>query len=77
VRGGWSPERRAAFVCIQVEDGARVNEALAREGIKVDFRPLTGGAKDGFLRVGTNAAGFDYEFDAVVDAIAAHRAPRR
>lgn len=77
VRGGWSPERRAAFACIQVENGARLNEELAREGIKLDFRPLTGGATDGFLRVGTNAAGFGYEIDAVVDAIAAHRSPRR
>ncbi len=77
VRGGWSPERRAAFVCLLVEDGARLNEELAREGIRVDFRPVTGGATDGFLRVGTNSAGFAYEMDAVVDAIAAHRSSRR
>ncbi|MFN7143842.1 MAG: aminotransferase class V-fold PLP-dependent enzyme, partial [Myxococcota bacterium] len=73
VRGGWSPERRGAFVCIEVQDGARVTEELAREGMRVDFRPRTGGATDGWIRVGTNAAGFAYEMDAVVDAIAAHQ----
>ncbi len=73
VRGGWSPERRGAFVCIAIEDGARVNEALAQAGIHVDFRPRTGGATSGWLRVGTNSAGFPYEIDAVIDAIAEQR----
>jgi len=77
VRGNWSPERRAAYVCIQVEDGARLNEELAREGFRVDFRPASGGATNGFLRVGTNAAGFAYEMDAVIDAIIAHSSRRR
>jgi selenocysteine lyase/cysteine desulfurase len=73
VRGAWSPERRAAFVCIEVEDGARLNEALAQQGIRVDFRPLGPKAGNGLLRIGTNGAGFPYEIDAVIDAIAAHR----
>ncbi|MDP2313257.1 MAG: aminotransferase class V-fold PLP-dependent enzyme [Pseudomonadota bacterium] len=73
VRGGWSPERRSAFVCLVMPDGARLNEELARQGIRVDFRPLVPGSPDGLIRVGTNSAGFGYEIDAVIDAIAEHR----
>jgi selenocysteine lyase/cysteine desulfurase len=76
VRGAWSPERRAAFVCLVVSDGAHLNEELARHGMRVDFRPLAAGSTDGYIRVGTNSAGFAYEMDAVVDAIAAHRPAR-
>jgi kynureninase len=76
VRGHWGAERRAAFVVIRVDDGARINEALAHEGYRVDFRPLRGGSADGYLRVGTSCAGFAYEFDAVMDAVARHRASR-
>ncbi len=76
VRGAWGSERRAAFVCIEVREGAAVNEALAREGIHVDFRPVSGGAREGWLRVSGNPAGFAYEMEAVVEAIARHqRAP--
>ncbi len=67
VRGDWPAERRAAFVCIEVEDGPRVNEALAHQGIRVDFRPREGDA--GWLRVSGNSAGFAYEMEAVIEAI--------
>ncbi len=70
VRGDWTSERRAAFVCVEVRDGAHVAEALAGEGIHVDFRPVSGGATDGWLRVSGNPAGFAYEIEAVVAAIA-------
>lgn len=71
VRGSWGPERRGAFVCVEVERGNHVNEALARQGIRVDFRPREGEA--GWLRVSGNSAGFVYEVQAVIDAIAQHR----
>ena len=67
MRGDWPAERRAAFVCIEVEDGPRVNEALAHQGIRVDFRPREGDA--GWLRVSGNSAGFAYEMEAVIEAI--------
>lgn len=76
VRGRFSPERRAAFVCLVLSDGARLNEELARQGIRVDFRPLAPGSQDGLVRIGTNSAGFPYEIDAVIDAIAEHRPAR-
>lgn len=71
VRGAWPAERRAAFVCVEVERGTHVNEALATRGIRVDFRPRQGDA--GWLRVSGNSAGFPYEIEAVIDAIATHR----
>jgi kynureninase len=67
VRGDWPLDRRAAFVCIEVEEGPRLNEALAHRGIRVDFRPRAGDA--GWLRVSGNSAGFAYEMEAVVTAI--------
>jgi kynureninase len=69
VRGDWGPERRGAFLTLPVADGERLNVALARRGFRVDFRPI---ARDGsgILRIGTNAAAFDYEMDAVIDAVA-------
>jgi hypothetical protein len=76
IRGSWSPERRAAFACLIVDDGAHLNEELARQGFRVDFRPLGPKSGEGLLRIGTNSAGFAYEIDAVIDAIAAHRASR-
>jgi kynureninase len=74
VRGDWPLERRAAFVCVEVEDGPRLNEALAHRGIRVDFRPAEGDR--GWLRVSGNAAGFAYEMEAVIMAIVHERAAR-
>ncbi|MBM4391233.1 MAG: aminotransferase class V-fold PLP-dependent enzyme [Deltaproteobacteria bacterium] len=68
VRGDWPSARRAAFVCVEVDDGPRVNEALARQGIRADYRPREGSA--GWMRVSGNAAGFPYEIEAVIEAIA-------
>ena len=59
-----------AFVCVEVREGAALAQALADEGKHVDFRPRVGGARDGWLRVSGNPAGFAYEIDAVIDAIA-------
>lgn len=70
VRGAWGAERRAAFVCVEVREGAALTQALADEGKHVDFRPRVGGARDGWLRVSGNPAGFAYEIEAVIDAIA-------
>lgn len=72
IRGEWPASQRGAFVCIEVEDGPRINEALAHQGIRVDFRPRDGDR--GWLRVSGNAAGFAYEMEAVVTAIARARA---
>jgi kynureninase len=69
VRGAWPAARRGAFVCVEVEDGERVNDGLARMGIRTDFRPRAG--RSGWIRVSGNAAGFPYEVRAVIDAIAA------
>ncbi len=69
IRGDWSHERRGAFVCIELEDGA-VCEALAHEGIITDFRPRFAGSKAGWLRVSGNSAAFPYELDAVIDTVA-------
>lgn len=74
VRGAWPASQRGAFVCIEVEDGPAINEALARQGIRVDFRPREGDR--GWLRVSGNAAGFPYEMEAVVTAIVHERAAR-
>ncbi len=70
VRGDWPSGRRAAFVCVEVREGAALAGALAAEGKHVDFRPRTGGARDGWLRVSGNSAGFGYEIEAVIEAIA-------
>lgn len=70
VRGAWGAERRAAFVCVEVREGAALAQALADEGKHVDFRPRVGGARDGWLRVSGNPAGFAYEIEAVIEAIA-------
>jgi kynureninase len=67
VRGDWPADRRGAFVCIEVNDGPRINEALGHQGIRVDFRPADGDR--GWLRVSGNAAAFPYEMEAVVTAI--------
>lgn len=68
IRGGWPSERRGAFVCVEVDRGHIVNEALAKRGIRVDFRPRAGDA--GWIRVSGNSAAFAYEIEAVIDAIA-------
>lgn len=73
LRGDWASDRRAAFVCVEVEDGEAVNRRLALEGIRADFRPARAGARHGWIRVSGNAAGFAYEIQAVMAAIAAHR----
>lgn len=69
VRGTWSAERRAAFVCVVVSDGERVNHALAQQGIRADFRPAAAGRKDGWIRVSGNPAAFAYELDAVIEVL--------
>ncbi len=71
VRGDWPSARRGAFVCVEVDDGPRINEALAHAGIRVDFRPRDGDR--GWLRVSGNSAGFAYEMQAVIGAIARAR----
>lgn len=71
VRGNWPSDRRGAFVCIEVDEGPRINEALAAKGFRVDFRPREG--TRGWLRVSGNSAGFAYEMKGVVTAIAAAR----
>jgi len=76
VRGDWPAERRAAFLCVEVDDGPRVNAELARTGIRADFRPRRAGGDGGWIRVSGNAAGFAYELDAVIDGIARHRTSR-
>ena len=73
VRGDWSSARRAAFVCVEVSEGALAVESLARQGMHVDFRPRTGGAREGWLRVSGNPAGFAYEIEAVIGAIGRHQ----
>lgn len=73
VRGDWPADRRAAFVCVEVEEGEEVNRRLAHAGIRADFRPRVGGARDGWLRISGNSAGFPYEIEAVIEAIAGHR----
>lgn len=70
VRGGWDVSRRAAFCCVEHPRGRAAVEHLGREGYRLDFRPDTPGSDDGIVRVGANAAGFAYEVDAVVDALA-------
>ena len=72
VRGDWDAERRGAFVCLRVPNGAAVVERLGHEGIRVDVRPVVPGESDGWVRVSGNGAGFGYEVDAVLQAIAAH-----
>lgn len=71
VRGAWPVARRGAFVCVEVDHGARVTEALAHQGFHVDFRPIEG--ERGWLRVSGNSAGFAYEMEAVIEAIARAR----
>jgi kynureninase len=67
VRGDFPAERRGAFICVEVKDGA-INHQLAAQGIITDFRPKDT-TKAGWLRVSGNAAAFGYELDAVLDAI--------
>ena len=70
VRGSWGAEHRAAYLTIRHPRARHVTEALAADGIQIDYRPLTQGSQAGILRVSGNAAGFGYEMDAVIDAIA-------
>ena len=70
VRGEWGAERRAAFLCVRSPRGRTINDALARRGFRVDFRPAAPQSNAGILRVSGNAAGFAYEIDATIDAIA-------
>jgi kynureninase len=72
VRGDWEAERRAAFVCIASPHARRIHAALAPQGYRLDLRPAGHGGDAGILRVSGNAAGFLYELDSVLDAIAAH-----
>jgi selenocysteine lyase/cysteine desulfurase len=72
IRGEYGAERRAAFVCIRSPRARHVNEALAAAGMRIDFRPAAPNSQAGVLRVSGNAAGFAYEMDAVIDAIASH-----
>jgi selenocysteine lyase/cysteine desulfurase len=74
VRGAWGPERRAAFLCVGSPRGRQAAEELAAQGFLVDFRPSAPQSSAGILRLSGNAAGFAYEMDATVDALAAlHR----
>ncbi len=68
VRGDWTSHQRGAFVCVEVERGHAVNEALAAQGIRVDVRPRAD--HGGWIRVSGNSAAFAYEIEAVIDAIA-------
>jgi kynureninase len=72
VRGAWDPDRRAAFVCVASPHARRIHAALAPMGYRLDLRPAGHGGDAGILRVSGNAAGFTYELDSVLDAIAAH-----
>lgn len=75
-RGDWGADRRGAFVVLRVPRGVEVTETLARQGIRVDVRPVAPGSPDGYVRVSGNGAAFPYEIDAVLAAIARHaRAP--
>jgi len=72
VYGGTDPDRHAAFLALWVPNGAEVVEALADEGVFVDFRADAPGSDGGLIRVGSNAAGFGYEVVYAVDRVAAH-----
>ena len=58
----------SSFLCRLIRPAAV--EALAALGLHVDFRPRYGGARDGWLRVSGNSAGFPYEIEAVIAGIA-------
>lgn len=72
VRGAFDADRRAAFVVLRVPGGVRITEEMAREGYRVDVRPVHG-TDDGYVRVSGNAAALPYEADALIAAIVRHR----
>ncbi len=72
VRGDWPADRRAAFVCLELEQARGINDALGHAGIRTDFRPRRPGGDAGWIRASGNSAAFPYEMDAIIDAIAAH-----
>jgi kynureninase len=75
VRGAWSSERRAAFVCLRVRGGVAVTEQLGHAGVRVDARPIHDGSGDAWVRVSGSSASFPYEMDAIVELIAQHASP--
>jgi len=71
VQGGADADRLAAFFAIRVDDGPRLLQTLAEQGIFVDFRDDEFGSNEGVMRLSTSAAGFGYELVYAVERLAA------
>jgi kynureninase len=70
VRGPSDPERRGAFLAVEVDDGLATVTALRERGVSVDFR-ADGAGRSGIVRLSASAAQFGYELDYGVRALAA------
>ncbi len=70
VQAGADPDRLAAFFAIRVGNGPQIVEALAEQGVWVDFRNDVPGGDAGVMRLSSSAAGFAYELEYAVDKVA-------
>lgn len=71
LRGPIDPNRRGAFLAIEVDNGPFLLDGLAAAGIAADFRSDEKGGESGLLRLSGSAAHFAYELDFALEAIAA------
>ena len=69
VHGPSTPDRRAAFFAIRVEQGNAIVKALEEDGVIVDFRPDEPGSEAGLIRLSANHASFGYELMFAVEQL--------
>lgn len=70
VRGPSDPDRRGAFIAIEVADGPALLADLSGLGITVDFRADEPGGRGGLIRLSGSGAHFAYEIDYALRALA-------
>lgn len=70
VRGPVDPDKRGAFLAIEVDDGPFLLDGLAAAGIAVDFRADPGHDDKGLIRLSGSAAHFEYELAYAIDVLA-------
>lgn len=68
IRGPADPDRRGAFMAIEVDDTAAAVQDLARAGVTVDARTDGAGPK-GIVRLSGSAAHFAYEIDYALEVL--------
>ena len=70
LRGPTDPDRRGAFLAVEVDDGPAALEGLRARGVTVDFR-ADGRGPAGIVRLSASGAHFGYELGYGLRALAA------